>query len=417
MHLKVKIKKHFIMLWLLSWKNIWRNKLRSIIVIIAVTLGVFASIFMTAFMNGMVEDRIKSVIRTEISHIQIHQPDFKENNDFSLIMNNTDSILQKVIHTKHVNAVCKRIVISSLIASAETNTGVKIIGIVPDEEKKVTNINKKIIEGKYFEGKGKNAVVIGKKLAEKLKVKIKNKIIITVQDINKNITSGAFRVAGIYETDNTMYDEANIFVRYNDLCKLTGLNGTEAHEIAVLLDKNESTDVVKQELKKNFPRLEVQDWLEISPEAGYLVSAMDQYMFIFILIVLLALCFGIINTMLMVVLERVKELGMLMAVGMSKLRIFFMIMLETVYLSLTGGLIGIISGYIICKHFEKVGLNLYFWKEVYSSIGYSSFIYPVINFQMIVFTTLMVILTGIFSALYPAYKALKLNPAEATRTE
>jgi ABC-type antimicrobial peptide transport system permease subunit len=126
--------------------------------------------------------------------------------------------------------------------------------------------------------------------------------------------------------------------------------------------------------------------MEISPEAGYLVSAMDQYMAVFIIIIMLALCFGIINTMLMVVLERVHELGMLMAVGMSKLRVFTMIMLETVYLSLTGGFLGIILGSLICKHLERVGLDLYFWKDVYSSFGYSSFIYPVVNFKLIVFT-------------------------------
>jgi putative ABC transport system permease protein len=405
------------MLWLLSWKNIWRNKLRSTVVIIAVTLGVFAGVFMIAFMNGMIAERIKSVIQTEISHIQIHQSGFNDNNEFSLTIKNADSVLQNVMLTGHVSAACKRIVISSLVASAETNTGIKIIGIVPGQEKTVTNIYTKIIEGKYFEGKGKNSVVIGKKLSEKLKVKIKNKIIITLQDINKNITSGAFRVAGIYETDNTLYDEATIFVRYSDICKLTGLNETEAHEIAVLLDKNENSEKVTQELKKKFPSLEVQDWLEISPEAALLVSAMGQYMLVFILIILLALGFGIINTMLMVVLERIKEIGMLMAVGMSKVRIFFMIMLETIYLSLTGGLIGVIAGYFICNYFEKVGLDLYFWEEAYTSIGYSSIIYTTIDFQMLISTTIMVILTGIIASLYPAYKALKLKPAEATRTE
>lgn len=92
-----------------------------------------------------------------------------------------------------------------------------------------------------------------------------------------------------------------------------------------------------------------------------------------------------------------------------------MIMLETVYLSLTGGLIGIIIGYFICKHLEAAGLDLYFWKEAFSSVGYSSLIYPVIDFKMLLFTTLMVILTGMFSSLYPAYKALKLNPADSTR--
>ena len=169
------------MLWSLSWKNVWRNKLRSFVVIIAVTLGVFAGIFIMAFTNGMVEDRIKTIIRTEISHIQIHQNGFKENNDFSLRIENADSIIPIIERTKNVAAVSKRLVITSLAASAETNTGVKIFGILPDEEKKVTNIYTKIVEGKYFESIDKNPVVIGQKLAEKLKVSVHKKIIITVQ--------------------------------------------------------------------------------------------------------------------------------------------------------------------------------------------------------------------------------------------
>lgn len=405
------------MLWSLSWKNVWRNKLRSTVVIVAVTLGVFAGVFLIAFMNGMVEDRIQTVIRTEISHIQIHEPGFLENNDFSLKINNADSLVQEIALANHVKAVCKRIVISSLVASAETNTGVKIMGITPEDERKITNINDKIIEGNYFENNQKNSAVIGKKLAEKLKVGLHKKIIITLQDINLNITSGAFRVCGIYETDNDLYDESTIFVGYNDLCNLTGLKKTEAHEIAVIVDQDENSEPVKKELKNRFPVLDIQDWMELSPEAGYLVSAMGQYMFVFILIILLALCFGIINTMLMVVLERVKELGMLMAVGMSKLKIFFMIMLETVYLTVTGGVIGIVAGYLVSKHLERVGLDLYFWKEAYSSLGYSSLIYPKIDLRIIALMGIMVILTGIFSAIYPAFKALKLNPAEATRTE
>jgi putative ABC transport system permease protein len=405
------------MIWSLSWKNVWRNKLRSAVVIIAVTLGVFAGIFIMAFTNGMVEDRIKTIIRTEISHIQIHKPEFKENNDFSLRINNADSIIPLIQKAKDVSAVSKRLVITSLAASAESNTGVKIFGIIPVKEKKVTNLHDKIIDGKYFEGIDKNPVVIGQKLAEKLKVSLHKKIIITVQDVNMNIISGAFRIAGICKTDNDLFDEANVFVLYDDLIRLTGLKGTEAHEIAILLDKNESTGKVQKQLKTQFPELDIQGWMEISPEAGYLVSAMDQYMAVIIIIILLALCFGIINTMLMVVLERVHELGMLMAIGMSRLKVFRMIMLETVYLSVTGGLLGIAAGFVICKHLQRVGLDLYFWKDVYSSFGYSSFIYPVVNLRLIVFTGMMVILMGVISAIYPAIKAVKLNPAEATRAE
>ncbi|WP_321519077.1 ABC transporter permease [uncultured Bacteroides sp.] len=405
------------MLGSLSWKNIWRNKLRSSVVIAAVALGVFAGVFMIALMNGMVDARIQSIIHTEMSSVQMHNPEFLANSDFSCRIPDADNIVQRVSSFDHVTGVSKRLVIISMVASAESNSGVKILGVMPDIESKVTNVCNKIVEGSYFKSNKKNTIVIGKKLAEKLKVDLNKKVVITLQDANMNITGGAFRVVGIYETDNTMFDESTVFTRYKDLCTLAGVDTTQAHEIAVVVDKDSNSGLIRNVLKFNYPKLDIQDWTQLSPEAGYLISAMNQYLYIFVLIIMLALCFGIVNTMLMAVLERVKELGMLMAIGMSKVRIFFMLMLETLYLSITGGFIGIISGYFLCRYLGKTGLDLYFWKEAYKSIGYSSMVYPKIELNMIAFTALMVVLTGILSTLYPAYKALKVNPANATRTK
>jgi ABC-type lipoprotein release transport system permease subunit len=404
------------MIPLFAWRNLWRNKLRSFIIISAVTLGIFAGIFLTAFTNGMINSRIQSIISTEMSHIQIHQPGFLDNDQFSLMIGNADSIVRLVRDMPGVVAASKRIIINSMVASAETGTGVKITGIDPEYEMKVTDLSSKIISGRYLDSTDRNYVVISEKLALKLKVSLKNKIIITVQDINKNITGGAFRIAGIFRTDNSMFDEANIFVRGTDLSRLTGLKGHEAHEIAILLNKNE-TDAVTKTLSGMFPNLEVRSWQQLSPEAGYLVSAMNQYMFIFIIVILIALCFGIINTMLMVIMERIHELGMLMAIGMNRARVFAMIMLETVFLSLTGGITGLILGYAAIKYFAKAGINLYFWKEAFSELGYSAYIYPVIDSKTMGITAILVMIAGIFSALYPAYKALKLNPSDAIRTQ
>ena len=399
-----------------AWRNLWRNKLRSFIIILAVTLGIFAGIFLTAFTNGMVNSRIQSIISTEMSHIQIHQPVFLDNDQFSLVISDADSVVRLAKETPGVVAASKRIIINSMVASAETGTGVKITGIDPEYEMKVTDLSSKIISGRYLDSTDRNSVVISEKLALKLKVSLKNKIIITVQDVNKNITGGAFRIAGIFRTDNSMFDEANIFVRGTDLSRLTGLKGHEAHEIAILLNKNE-TDAVTKTLSGMFPNLEVRSWQQLSPEAGYLVSAMNQYMFIFIIVILIALCFGIINTMLMVIMERIHELGMLMAIGMNRARVFAMIMLETVFLSLTGGITGLILGYAAIKYFAKAGINLYFWKEAFSELGYSAYIYPVIDSKTMGITAILVMIAGIFSALYPAYKALKLNPSDAIRTQ
>jgi ABC-type antimicrobial peptide transport system permease subunit len=144
---------------------------------------------------------------------------------------------------------------------------------------------------------------------------------------------------------------------------------------------------------------------------------MNLMLYIFVGIILLALGFGIVNTMLMVILERVKELGMLMAVGMNRVRVFSMIVLETVFLSLTGGTIGILLALILTQITGKTGIDLSLWGDGLNSMGYDSIIYPEIGFDSIIGVAIMVIITGVLSAIYPARKAIRLNPAEALRID
>jgi ABC-type antimicrobial peptide transport system permease subunit len=148
-----------------------------------------------------------------------------------------------------------------------------------------------------------------------------------------------------------------------------------------------------------------------------LTDSMDQYMYNFHLIILLALCFGIINPMLMAVLDRIKEIGMLMAVGMNKRRIFSMIILESVLLTIVGGILGIITGSVITKIFETHPINLAMFSEGLEDYGFASQVYTSLHAETLVIISILVIVTSILSAVYPARKALKLNPAEATRTE
>jgi len=405
------------MIWSISWKNIWRSKVRSIVVITAIALGLTAGIFSSAFFTGMVNQRINQAISNEISHIQIHNPDFKETTELSSYIPEASRIYDKIKTNPDVLGVSKRIIIYSMVASAETAAGVKITGIDPADESMVTGISSKMIDGKYFEGVKRNPVIIGKKLADKLKIKVRSKIVITLQDMDENITGGAFRVAGIYETANTGFDENNIYVRDTDLARLTNLPDDVCHEIAILVNDNEISMVVDEEMKKQFSDLEVLNWKEISPEMSYMTEMMDLYNYIFIIIILFALLFGIINTMLMVVLERRKELGMLLAIGMSKVRVFSMIMLETVLLSLTGGVAGIIMGWAISEYFGTHPINLSMWAEGYSQLGYDTLVYTNIYPGQFIVIAVMVIFTGIIAALYPAYKALKYDPAEALRIE
>jgi len=373
--------------------------------------------FSTSFMKGMMDQRIRQAISTEISHIQIHRQGYRQENSLQLFMNGSPAMVGKIRKINHVKGVSQRIIIQSMVSSAETSSGVKIAGIYPDNEQDVTNLSTKIVEGKYFDGVPKNPVVVSRKLAEKLNVKLHSKIVFTLQDMDKNITAGAFRIAGLFETPNSVYNEMNVFVRHDDLSRLLDFPEGASHEIAILVDDNDMIASVQDEVKNMVADYEVLNWKEISPEMSYMTEIMDMYMYIFIIIILLALLFGIINTMLMVILERVKEIGMLMAVGMNKLKIFTMIMVETVQLSLVGGVAGIVVGSLISKHFETHAINLSLWAKGYSQLGYDTMAYCSLETEMVINITVLVIFTGIIAALYPAYKALKYDPAEALRME
>jgi ABC-type lipoprotein release transport system permease subunit len=383
----------------------------------AIAIGIFACIFTWAFYRGMVIQRVESAITTEASHIQVHYPGYLVNPDQKYLINLTDTLITGLDSIPGVKAVTRRILVNAMISSAEMGSGVRIVGIDPAREKRVTNIYTKLVEGTYFEGSRRNPIVMGSKLAEKLSVGLRSKVVITLQTMDGTLTSGLFRVEGIYKTYNSVYDETNVFVNYGDVCTLIDLDTNSAHELAILLNDNEELESIAGTVRNRNPALDIKTWKEIMPEVSMVEESMDISMYIFLGIVLLALIFGIINTMLMAVLERVKELGMLMAIGMNKVHVFLMIMLETVLLSFTGGIVGIITGYLITVLFYHKGINLSGLAEAYEKLGYETIIYPVPNFDIDLKVALMVLITGILAALYPAWRAIQLKPAEALRID
>lgn len=244
-----------------------------------------------------------------------------------------------------------------------------------------------------------------------------SKIILSFLDISDTQTSAAFRVCGIFRTNNDMFEAASVFVPVDELRQLTGISEGSYHRLICRLNDDNLTDVVTPLLREKLPGLEVLNWKEIQPDLAMIADMMQQIYGIFMSIILLALAFGIVNTMLMVVLERTRELGMLAAIGMNRRKIFSMIMLESVFLSMAGGIIGMIAAGIVIALTARHGINLVKYSEGMEAFGYSAHLYPTIDIQFFIMTTLLIILTGILSSVYPARKALKLNPVEAIRTE
>jgi ABC-type lipoprotein release transport system permease subunit len=427
----------------LAWKNIWRNKVRSGVILGAIAIGLFAGTFFSAFMQGWIMSTVVGEINSQYSHIQIHDTAYLANYDITAYFFR-DEITCKLFGIKkqklgdrnqesgllapdscHLNPksyslkTTYRLNLTGMIASAYNAVGITAKGVQPDEEMQTTDVWKHIPDtmGVFLTDDTRNAIVISTRLAEKLKVKLKSKIVFTFQDVQGEIQNIAFRVGGVYKTTNAGLDESTVFVRYNDVFAFTGLPDGAVHEAAILLPDIETCSIVLPQLKTQFSDMEILDWKEMNPAMALYFTYIDFMATIILGIFLFALSFGIINTMLMAVLERKRELGMLGAIGMSKPKIFNMIMFETVFLTLIGSIMGIILGIVVLLPTLRTGIDLsFFMKDQFEDYGFASIIYPMINIKMFVQIVILVILAGILSAIYPARKALKLKPLEAIKS-
>ncbi|MFW5754285.1 MAG: ABC transporter permease [Marinilabiliaceae bacterium] len=396
-----------------AWRNIWRSPVRSWIIIAALTVGMFAGVFSSTFINGWMQQRLRDGVETETGHLQVFCSGYPDNRDVDLYFQ-PEERPELEEHTP-VKATSSRLVVNAMAASAETAGGVTVYGADPDAESRVLNLHEKIVEGTWFDSPYSREVVIGKKLADQLKIGLRSKLVLRFQDVEGSLTGGSFRVAGIFQTNNPAFDGAHVWVRTENLAELLGTPPGASHAIVARLNSADRSEEMAQKLEKELPNADIQTWKELSPELGYLTELGNMYLYIFVVIILLALGFGIVNTMLMVVLERVREIGMLMSVGMARWRIFVMIVLETVMLSSTGGLLGIFLGMLAVWRLGITGIDLSVWSTGLTEMGFSPIVYPEWDAALVLNIALLVVLTGILASLYPALKALKLKPSEAVR--
>ena len=399
----------------ISWRNIWRNKLRSLVVIISIVFGLLGGIIIIAMSYGLNEERMNNAVDTYLSHIQIHNNLFSEDYNIKHTINNLDALEKAINQDERVVSYSKRIVLNGMLSNSNGSYGIQVKGIDPDEEIKVTNTYEKIIDGEYFRSKRDNTILVGKKLADKLNLKLKSKVVITFQDENYELTSLLYRVEGIFRSGNSRYDEMNVFVKNKSITKnLPGFNGY--HEMPILLSDIELRGEVKKDLIPISSDNIVEGWDDISKELAYANEMLSAVLYIFMMIILSGLSFGVINTMLMAILERRKEIGMLMSIGMNRYKIFMMISFETIFLSLIALPFGLITSYLIVEYYSVVGIDLSVVEAGLENFGVGTRLYFKVPNEEYFYVSLMVFVISIFSSIFPSIRALKINPVEATKT-
>ncbi len=402
------------MLWKISWRNLWRNKRRSVIVLISIVIGVVALIFSDTLMTGMVHQMLYNQIGTDVGHIQVHRRGYQDNPILENSMENSALVEKALKENPDVQYFSRRIISFGLLSSSYNSSGVNIVGIEPDREQHITIISKSVIAGRYLSGTERE-ILISRSLAEKLEVELGDKVVAMASQIDGSVGSEVFRVVGIYRTFDSEFDKMHVYIPLISARKMLNLGDRISEFVAIVKDV-QMVDAVRDQLRQQLPdTFEVLSFKEIVPLMVYQLEIFNEMMYIYYVIIGIALIFGIINTMLMSVFERIQEIGVLKAIGMPDRMVLGMVLLEAAILGLFGTVIGTGLGYLIYLPLSHSGIDLSVFSDSLNSFGVGSIIYPIFEPRILGSVFFFIPIFAVLGAIYPAIKAVRFEPVEAMR--
>jgi putative ABC transport system permease protein len=400
----------------ISWRNIWRNRSRSITIITALVLGLMGGVFSASMRLAMEQQQFEDTIDNQISHIQLHHPGFIANPEAQYYIAGGMEVAGELSTREDIIVASPRSVVDGMIASANMNSGVRIKGIDPEIEAQTTGLDKMLTEGTYFADNGRlPSIVIGQALADKLNSGTGSRLVLTFQDVTGEMVSSTFRVEGIYKLTSKNFEERTVFVNSSNLNAIIG-QGDIVTEIAVVIKNQEAYREVAEALSELYPDVKVRHWADLEPALFYALEFLGEALIWILIIIIMAVSFGLLNTILMSILERVRELGVLLAVGMKKRKVFSMIVVETTIIALIGGVIGLFMSWGMIEILGNTGVPIP-GAEGLEDFGYASVLYPRIETAFYFEIAIVLVIFAILASLYPAWKAIRLQPAEAVRQE
>jgi ABC-type lipoprotein release transport system permease subunit len=382
---------------------------------IAVIIGVWSMIFMAGFQRGMIDQMVETGINTLTGHIQVHHTGYR--NDPSIENSITEPGVVERAFEKHLPPGAlwaSRVRVNAVASNARHSGGVTIVGIVPAREAEVSFIGEAVTQGNYLKHDDEHGIVVGKALADKFETKLGRKLVLMSQDTGKEIASRAFRIVGIFEAEMEATEKQFAFVTLTSAQNMLKLENGVSEFCIILPDRHQ----IKQEagsLADALPpsNYEVHTWRELLPLVDAYLSLFDVFIFIWFLVVFIAMGFGIVNTTLMAVFERIREFGLLKALGMKPWWIVRGVLTESFLLLVMGMAVGNALGFLTLFALSGSGIDLSSFAAGAEFAGISRVIYPTIDTRDVVIANLVVFVLGLLVSIYPAAKAARFTPVEA----
>ncbi|WP_069470282.1 ABC transporter permease [Candidatus Marithrix sp. Canyon 246] len=393
------------LLIILAWRNLWRYPGRTSIIIIAITIGIWSMLSISALMRGIIEQQVNNAIQNFIGHIQIHAPNYHDDPVINYSMSPPQgNLLNLLNNSSEITNWATRVRVPAVVSSERETIGVSLLGIDPAQEQGLSFIgNQYMIDD--------HDIILGRKLADYLETRLGKRVVLMSQTEDNEIVERGFRVAGIYDAKTEDVEMQFVFIKRQTAQTMLEM-GDKISELEILSSNREQLDGLLAKLRSLAPKLDVETWKTIAPILQVLMKINEGFLLIWYIVVFIAMAFGLINTLLMAIFERTREIGLLQALGMKPASIIGQILFESMFLLMIGLIIGNFIGWLTVMATAD-GLDFSQYAAGYEMIGLSSLIYPVLNLADIITANILIISLGLVASFYPAWRAAQIVPLNA----
>jgi ABC-type lipoprotein release transport system permease subunit len=395
----------------MAWKNSFLRPARTLLVIMMIAVSMSMMLGLQGLYDGMVKNMIDKNKRSDSGDITLYAKEYRIEKDLQHRIKDAGAMKEEIENMEGVKAVILRIKTDGLISTARKSSFASIYGIDLEEEEHFGKFSEFLKEGKN--NLKKRGALIGLELAKTLKIRIGSKLVFSTQDSSGEINSIALRIRGIVQTTNISLDNSAIFVDIKQVHKFLGTTSDEVTQIAVMGEDTRIYDV----LKSKYPNLDVMSFLELQPMIKQMQDMMVIFNSITFFIVMSVVFVGIFGVMYVSILDRIREFGIVLGIGMQYKYIRVQILLEAIFVGLLGYLGGAVLGMFLLIYLRDYGLDLSSFSDALEMWGYEAIITGTIKMSYFTSTFWAIITASCLSTLIPLRKIKKLNPIEVIKAE
>ena len=406
------------MIFKIAWRNIYRNKKRSLITITSVFAALFLIILLRALQFGFYDKLIETVVESYAGYVEIHADGFWDNQSLDNSMMVDQQLLDDIQSVEGVENIVQRLQTFSLISVGEKTKGGVINGVNLSEEQKITDWNKKMVSGSF--DLRDNEIIIAKGIAEFFEISENDTLILYGQGYRGMMAAGKYPVKGVIDLKNPDLNKIGLFMTMESVRNYVSSDEISTH---IIIDKEKyyNEDKIVEDLGLILPDdYEVMTWKETLPEIEQTITADSAGGLIMAFILYVIVVFGMFGTVLMMTEERKYEFGVLISVGMSRIRLFGIILVETIILSMVGVVLAVMVTYPISIYYNINPIDMAILmgdgaNQMIEEMGFSPMIPMSISWDIPLSHSLVIFIFSLLISIYPAIKISKLNPVKSMK--